>query len=459
MLFNSFAFLLAFLPAAIIVYAWADQYPRARMPVLIALSLLFYGYWNASFLVLIALSIVCNWLLALLYQRTQRGLLITIAIIGNLAVLGFFKYSAFFAQNVEAITGSELYYWRFALPLGISFFTFHHVMYLVDLRRGRAPIYPLDRYALYICFFPQSISGPLARWNEVMHQFGERAFGPGWERRVAEGVLFIVIGLVEKILLADPIAASIDPIYAHAAKGHLQAGEAWDALAFGYQVFFDFAGYTDIAIGLGLVFGVQLPRNFDAPFRTASLLDFWQRWHMTLSRFLRDYVFTPLSKSGVGGSRLRSARILVALLLTMALCGLWHGAGWTYIVWGTMQGVGLCFAAVWRRYLPSPPKLVGWAATTAFFLITAIIFRAPTLQAAWCVYEGLASFPDLKLTGAHPGLLAAFCAVVVPPSHQAVTRMMGLPRAWVAYAAAAVVTYCLLEIGQGASVNFIYFQF
>jgi len=460
MLFNSFEFLLGFLPAALVIYTFVDRrVPRARMPVLVALSLMFYAYWNPRFLALIILSILCNWLAALLYEWTKLGIVITAAICGNLAVLGFFKYSGFIAQNVEAATGVTFYYWHYALPLGISFFTFHHIMYLVDLKRGRAPIYPLNRYALYICFFPQSIAGPLARWNEVMHQFGQPAFDRGWEPRVAEGILFIVLGLAEKILLADPLAAALDPIYASAANGYLTGVEAWNALGFGFQVFFDFAGYSDIAIGLGLIFGVQLPRNFDAPFQSTSILDFWQRWHMTLARFLRDYVFTPLSKVRIGGPNLRWLRMLAALLVTMALCGLWHGAGWTYVFWGALQGVALVFAAVWRRFLPSPPMLVGWAATTAFFLVTAVIFRAPTIDAAWHVLASLPAPPGLELTGSHPGLLAAFCAIIVPASHRIVSLAMKTPRASIAYGAAVLGAYCLLEIGQGAPINFIYFQF
>jgi alginate O-acetyltransferase complex protein AlgI len=458
MLFNSFPFLLCFLPAAIFIYALADPFPRARVPVLIVLSLIFYGYWNPRFLALIILSIVCNWLMALLYERTRFGAVITLAIVGNLLVLGVFKYSAFFAQNVTAVTGFEPYYWQLALPLGISFFTFHHVMYLVDLKRGRAPIYPLDRYALYICFFPQSIAGPLARWNEVMHQFGQRAFGPGWERRVAEGAMYIVIGLAEKVLLGDPLAEAISPIYARAAVGPVGNGEAWLALGFAFQVFFDFAGYSDIAIGLGLIFGVQLPRNFDAPFRATSLLDFWQRWHMTLARFLRDYVLTPLIRSGMGGHGPRSVQVLAALLLTMSLCGLWHGAGWTYVIWGTLQGVGLIFAALWRRYLPPPPTLVGWAVTVAYFMLTAVIFRATSLTAAWHIFEGLGTLP-MRLAGGGAFALAAFCAIALPPSHEIISRMTKWPLAAIAYGLAAASTYCLLEIGQGEPLNFIYFQF
>jgi D-alanyl-lipoteichoic acid acyltransferase DltB (MBOAT superfamily) len=332
-------------------------------------------------------------------------------------------------------------------------------MYLVDLKRGRAPIYSLQRYALYICFFPQAIAGPLARWNEVMDQFGQRAFAPGWERRCAVGAMFIIIGLIQKVALADPLAQAIDPIYAKAAVEPLNNGEAWMALGFAFQVFFDFAGYSDIAIGLGLIFNVTLPRNFDAPFRTTSLLDFWQRWHMTLARFLRDYVLTPINNSGIGGRRYRITRLLVAMLITMALCGLWHGAGWTYVVWGTLQGVGLIFAAVWRRYLPSPPALIGWAATVSYFALTVVIFRAPSLEAAWHVFQGLAVWPATAPSGLRVLIAAMVCAFLLPASHEIVARLTERPRPQVAFAAAIVAAVCILQVGKGAPVNFIYFQF
>jgi D-alanyl-lipoteichoic acid acyltransferase DltB (MBOAT superfamily) len=431
------------------------------MPVLILLSLCFYAYWEPRFLLLITLSIVANWLVASLYDRTRRGTIIALAIIANLFVLGFFKYSAFFAQNVAAATGFGLYFWKFALPLGISFFTFHHIMYLVDLKRGRAPTFSLQRYALYICFFPQAISGPLARWNEVMEQFGQRAFGPGWERRVAEGAMFIVAGLVAKVLLADPLARALDPIYKQAESGAVPVGEAWAALGFAFQVFFDFSGYSDIAIGLGLIFGVRLPLNFDGPFRTTSMLDFWQCWHMTLARFLRDYVFTPLTKSSIIGDAgwLRWTRVLLALLMTMALCGLWHGAGWTFVIWGISQGAGLIFAAAWRRHLPGPPPLIGWAATIAYVTLTAVFFRAPTLHAAWNIFASLESLPGLGFFNRDEITVAAFCAIVLPPSHRIISHLIERPSAVVAFGMAAMAAYCVLALRDGEPVNFIYFQF
>jgi D-alanyl-lipoteichoic acid acyltransferase DltB (MBOAT superfamily) len=333
-------------------------------------------------------------------------------------------------------------------------------MYLVDLRRGRAPIYPLDRYALYICFFPQAISGPIARWNEVMEQFGRRVFAPGWERRCAVGATFIVLGLVQKTVLADPLGAAIDPIYARAAAGPVSGGDAWMALAFAFQVFYDFAGYSDVAIGLGLVFGIELPRNFNAPFRATSMLEFWQRWHMTLARFLRDYVFTPLSHLRIGGTRHRITRLLAGLLLTMALCGLWHGAGWHYVVWGTLQGVGLVVAAVWRTKLPSVPAVIGWAATVGFFIVTIVFFRAGSLTDAWHIYQGLAIVPDdFHPTGRNVLIEAIVCAVVLPPSHEICRRLTETPNRYVAVGLAVAATAVIILLGNRENFQFVYFQF
>src|SRR2546423_8035453 len=253
MLFNSYAFLLVFLPAAIIAYRFVDPFPRLRMPALILLSLTFYGYWDVRFLPLLIGSILINWLAAKYYFATKRGSIVTAAIVANLVVLGIFKYVNFFSETFASLSGVAFGPFALALPLGISFFTFHHIMYLVDLRRGKAPEYALDRYAMYISFFPQAIAGPLARWHEVMHQFGARVYAPGWQRQFALGATFIVLGLVQKVLLGDPIRRLIDPIHPQAKLSAVPEGNSWLALGFGFQILFDFSGYSDIAIGLGLL--------------------------------------------------------------------------------------------------------------------------------------------------------------------------------------------------------------
>ena len=458
MLFNSYAFLLVFLPAALIIYALADPYPRARMPVVILLSLVFYGYWDVRFVPLLIASILINWVMARFYIATKRGGIVTAAIALNLAALAFFKYMNFFAETVSAF-GLPVGPFAIALPLGISFFTFHHIMYLVDLRRGKAPEYPLDRYALYIAFFPQAIAGPLARWHEVMHQFGRQVYAPGWQRQFALGVTFIVLGLIQKTLLGDPIGRLIDPIYAQARLGPPPDGQSWLAMGFMFQILFDFAGYSDIAIGLALLFGVQLPYNFAAPFRSNNLQDFWQRWHMTLMTFLRDYLFLPLASARFG-RRHRLLQYFGAMIVTMALCGLWHGPSWTYVLWGVLHGAGVVTVSLWRRYGRPLPYLVGWALVLAFAIGTTPIFRAPSLEAAWNIYQGLVALPDWSAVGrALPIIVAGAIAFTFPPSQNIAMWLNERPRQAVAAALALVVVGVLIELGDREAYEFVYFQF
>src|ERR1700730_6958503 len=229
---NDYPFLLGFLPAAILLYRLADPHPQWRLGTLVVLSFAFYSYWNPPFILLLALSIAINWLAAHAFAWTKRKPVITAAIVVNLAILAVFKYGNFLAYNLGLILGRPMPQLDIVLPLGISFFTFHHIMYLVDLRRGKAPLYPLDRYALYISFFPQAIAGPLVRWSEVMEQFGRKVYVPGWQREFCVGLAFILTGLFEKIFLGDRIAQIIDPVYGQAAAGALSNGDAWLALAF-----------------------------------------------------------------------------------------------------------------------------------------------------------------------------------------------------------------------------------
>jgi len=460
MLFNDYPFLLVFLPAALLIYRAADPYPDLRIPVLVALSFAFYSYWNPPFIALLALSILFNWLAARAYARTKQAAIITGAIAANLAVLAVFKYANFFADNLQYLLGQPVRHFDLALPLGISFFTFHHIMYLADLRRGKAPDYPLCRYALYIGFFPQAIAGPLARWSEVMHQFGREVYAPGWQRQFALGVAFIVIGLIEKSLLGDPIGRLLDPIFAQAKLGPVTEGNSWLALGFAFQILFDFSGYSDIAIGLGLLFGVQLPFNFNAPFRSSSIQDFWQRWHMTLMLFLRDYLFHPLANARFVHRRFRLYQHFAAMLLTMALCGLWHGASWTFVLWGTLHGCALVFVSLWRRYGPPLPSLLGWALTVMFVLLTCVIFRAGSLEAAGRIYRGLAVLPDLERVGrAAPIMIAALAAFLLPASQDIVARLTEQPKMVIAAVLGLAAAAILVELGDRDAYEFVYFQF
>jgi len=365
MLFNSFTFLLVFLPAALLLHALVERFaPQWRLVLLVVLSFAFYGYWDWRFLPLLAASIVVNWALAEFYWNSPTRALIPLAIAANLLVLGFLKYFNFFAELAAAVPGLPAARFDIVLPLGISFFTFHHIMYLADLRAGIAPRLGLVRYALYIAFFPQILAGPLVRWSEIVHQFDERPYArPDAAERVARGVMLLVFGLAKKVFLGDPLSEYVNPVFLAAAQGKAPSViEAWSAtLGFTFQIYFDFSGYTDMALGLALLFGIVLPQNFDAPYRATSLQDFWRRWHMTLSRFLRDYLYVPL-----GGSRHGLAVQLFALLATMALGGLWHGAGLTFVAWGVAHGLGLGAGVLWRKAGLRMPELAGWAITFAF---------------------------------------------------------------------------------------------
>jgi D-alanyl-lipoteichoic acid acyltransferase DltB (MBOAT superfamily) len=460
MLFTDYPFLLVFLPAAILIYRLADPHPRWRIVVLVLLSFVFYGYWNPPSVVLLASSIVVNWLATVAYERTKQPAVVTAMIVVDLLILGVFKYANFFAYNLGVVLDRPMPQLDIVLPLGISFFTFHHIMYLVDLRRGKAPSYSLGRYALYISFFPQAIAGPLARWSQVMHQFGRQVYAPGWQRQFCLGITFIAMGLFEKVLLGDRIGRLLDPIFAQAKLGAVPGGDSWLALAFNIQILFDFAGYSDIAIGLGLLFGVQLPFNFNAPFRSTSIQDFWQRWHMTLMLFLRDYVFHPLANARIVPRRFRLVQYFAAMLLTMALCGLWHGASWNFVLWGMLHGCALVFCSLWRRYCPRLPSLLGWALTVIFVLLTGVIFRAGTLDAAWHVFQGLAIPPNLdRGKQLMPILVVPLIAFLLPASQDIVAWLTARPRPVLAGLLGIGILALLVEIGDQQLYEFIYFQF
>jgi D-alanyl-lipoteichoic acid acyltransferase DltB (MBOAT superfamily) len=460
MLFNSCRFLLCFLPLSGSLYALVGDKPRFRVWLLLGLSLLFYGWWDPRFLIVLVGTILVNWLAARYFAAKSSRAIITLVIALDLLLLAGFKYADFLAANFGGLTGYRAEPVGIPIPLGISFFTFHHIMYLVDLRRRRAPLAPLDRYALYICFFPQAIAGPLARWSEVGAQFGRPMFGPGWEGRWALGITLIILGLIEKVALGDPLGRLLDSVYEAAAQGPVLDGSAWLAPSFALQIFFDFAGYSDIAIGIGLLFAVELPINFNAPFRARSIIEFWQRWHMTLARFLRDYVFLPVADMRIAGTRHTVPQYVLAIMVTMGLCGLWHGAGWKFVFWGLLQGAAMVFALGWRRSIGSPPGIVGWAGTMVFFALTVVLFRAGSLEAAWHVYAGLAVPPEAKLL-ARSWLIgvAGLLAVLLPASKDLCRRVADLPGPVAPITLGLIGVVILVQLGGTESYDFIYFQF
>ncbi|MGE4219485.1 MAG: MBOAT family protein [Alphaproteobacteria bacterium] len=461
MLFHSQAFLLLFLPPALAVFYLLPG--RARLWWLLAASMAFYGYWDIRFLPLLAGSIAANWGLVRMWgakAADERGAsaLIAAGVALNLGILAVFKYADFIAGSAAYAGGWSHDPWGIVLPLGISFFTFQQLSYLIDLRRGQAPLYGLRDYALYVAFFPQLIAGPIVRHNELVPQFARDPWRDGTAERLSRGALLLVLGLGKKVFVADRLARVADPLF-QAAHGGLTFAEAWiAAAAFGLQIYFDFSAYSDMAIGLALMFGFVLPENFRSPYRAASLRAFWQRWHMTLSRFLRDYLYIPL-----GGSRHGTARTLAALMATMLLGGLWHGAAWTFVLWGALHGLGLAAVHLWRQTGLRLPALAGWALTLVFVTAAWVPFRAQSLGDAGgmlAAMGGLGGFDIAVRDLDKPWILpvAAALALLAPRAYDlALERLEARP--WIAAAAGVLAVLVLLQIGAGQNQEFIYFQF
>jgi D-alanyl-lipoteichoic acid acyltransferase DltB (MBOAT superfamily) len=296
----------------------------------------------------------------------------------------------------------------------------------------------------------------LVRWSEIMHQFEERPYQrPDAEERFARGLMLLVVGLAKKVFLGDQLADYTNAVF-HIAQtgGPIGAGEALQgALGFTFQVYFDFSGYTDMALGIALMFGIVLPQNFDVPYRATSLQDFWRRWHMTLSRFLRDYLYFAL-----GGSRKGLVIQLTALTATMALGGLWHGAGWTFVVWGALHGVGLSVAVLWRKAGLTMPSILGWALTFTFFVLTLLIFRSGSFEVAARMYKGLFGFGAEGFHIKWRALALAAAISMIGPTSWTVIHKLPANR-WVAIGVAVFFTMVLFKIGNDANYEFIYFQF
>jgi alginate O-acetyltransferase complex protein AlgI len=460
MLFQSQAFVLAFLPVLVIAYYALAHSPRARQGVLLLGSLFFYGWWDARFVPLLVGQVGATWLLSWAYERSGRRALLRLGIVLNLLSLATFKYLDFILGSAEAVLGFALPRAHLVLPIGISFFSFQLISYLVDRLRGDAPLYPLRLFALFVMIFPHLIAGPIVRHNELVPQFARDPLRDGLWRRVATGLVLFTLGFAKKVLLADKLAELVDPIFAAATSGAPSFAAAWTAaLGFSFQLFLDFSAYTEMAIGIALLFGLVLPENFRRPYLATSLRDFWRRWHISLSNFLRDYLYIPL-----GGSRAGAARYVVATGVTMALCGLWHGAGWTFVAWGLWHGVGLIVCHGWQ-YLKRPlPALFGWAATMTFVLVGWVLFRAADFATAASLLHAMAGGNGFGGAWRNAGLLVlgALASALIPSAHEIKDRLFApTPRlAWGAAAALALLAgFCVLEVGGGPPLNFIYFQF
>ncbi len=456
MLFQSQEFVLLFLPAAVLAYYAAAGSAALRQWTLLAFSLFFYGWWDARFIPLLVGQVALTWLLALANATTKRKAPLYLGIALNLASLGTFKYLDFLLASAEGVLGLALPRAHILLPIGISFFTFQLVSYLVDRLRNDAPQYPFRTFALFVMVFPHLIAGPIVRHNELVPQFAHDPRRDGMWQRIGIGLVLFSVGFGKKVLLSDRLAEIADPLFARARDAALSFGEAWTAaLAFSFQLYLDFSAYTEMAIGIALMFGLLLPENFRRPYLATDLRDFWRRWHISLSNFLRDYLYIPL-----GGSRAGPARYAGATIVTMGLCGLWHGAGWTYVAWGLWHGLGLIACRGWQQLSRPLPAAAGWTLTMAFVLIGWVLFRAADFSTAASILHALIGGNGLEGSLRSTGLLlvAAVASVLIPSAYE-IKGMRPLLHPVTAGALAVLAGLCVLEVGRGQPVNFIYFQF
>ncbi|MEM8719167.1 MAG: MBOAT family O-acyltransferase [Cyanobacteria bacterium P01_G01_bin.39] len=421
MLFNSFEFILYFLPITLFVFFWlgnSSDNIRRQLPILwlIVASLFFYGRWKPLNLPLIMISMAVNyrlgyWLSSEVANSKAKKLMVCLGIFFNLGLISYFKYSNFIIGNINRIIGTNFDLPSVVIPLAISFFTFQQIAYLIDAYRGETKEYDLRKYVLFVCFFPQLIAGPIVHHRDVLPQFEKPSIYHFSQTALSIGLTVFIAGLFKKVVFADRIAEYSNLAFAAASQGiDLTFSEAWvGALGYSLQLYFDFSGYSDMAIGAAYMFGIKLPLNFNSPYKAISIIDFWRRWHITLSHFLRDYLYIPL-----GGSRKGEIRRYFNLFTTMLLGGLWHGAGWTFVFWGGLHGSYLMVNHLYRSIRQKLGhnlkndgwmlRSTGWIITFTAVVISWVFFKANNFDTATSILKSMFGFNGVNL----PDFLAPY---------------------------------------------------
>ncbi len=460
MIFTSVQFLYVFLPLVLLGFGLARRVGglRAGMVVLIGSSLVFYGSWNPWNLLLLLGSLTANHTLSALMDRTgQRRRWFVAGLLLNLSVLFYFKYAAF---AVEAGRDAGFWHWslpKLVLPLGISFITFQKIAFLLDRYRGTADHPRFRDFVLFVTFFPQLIAGPIVHHAEFIPQIGRIRFDVSM---VALGAFVFFTGAAKKVLLADPLAAGVDMAFAEVdAMGMLSAW--YFLLAYTFQLYFDFSGYSDMAVGLGLMFGLQLPWNFLSPLKAASIIDFWRRWHATLSRFLRDSIYVPL-----GGSRQGALKTCRNLGITMLAGGIWHGAGWQFVVWGGLHGMALIAAHLWRGWGWAMPRPAGWGLTFGCVMIGWVFFRSENLAQSGAYLSTMSGLSQMswlthwgQMADTLPFLLAAAFICFAMPNTRELASRIRWSAAQLLWLGILVTAVCARLLGTLEPPKFLYFDF
>ena len=422
MLFNSYEFLFVYLPIVALGFFWIARFGhRWAAAWLVVASLAFYGWWNPKFVALLLASIAFNYGAGIAIGRAtgrrQAKTWLVSALTANLVLLGVFKYANFFLSTLDNFTGARTLLTDIVLPLGISFFTFTQITFLVDVYRGVAREYNIIHYALFVSYFPHLIAGPILHHKQMMPQFeSEKPYTVSSEN-VAIGLTIFAIGLSKKVLLADSFGDYAGPIFDSARDGvEPRLLGAWaGALSYTLQIYFDFSGYSDMAIGLSRIVGIHLPINFNSPYRAQNIIEFWRCWHMTLSQFLKEYLYIPL-----GGNRLGRTRRYINLMITMLLGGLWHGASWTFVIWGGLHGLYLVVNHVWHAVRSRiglvvgessrGGRIVGTGVTFLAVVVAWVLFRSSNFDAAVVMLRGMAGLNGVAL----PASISAAVTNILP---------------------------------------------
>lgn len=412
MAFNSYEFLFGFLPVVFCGYFFLGKWSQLLAGIWLSMaSLFFYGYGDLRALPLLVSSIVCNYYFGARLSSSAPGagkyrrVYVYIAICANLTVLGFFKYANFLIRTINILLLHANYppidEVAVALPVGISFFTFTQIAFLADCYQQKVREQKFLHYGLFVTYFPHLVAGPIIHHSQMMPQFARASTYRMDPAKICLGLVAFTLGLAKKVILADWIGQYSDLLFRNLSQGVAPTLiNSWTgALAYAFQIYYDFSGYSDMAVGLSLLFGVVLPINFNSPYKATDIIDFWRRWHISLSTFLRDYLYIPL-----GGNRLGGARRYLNLIVTMLLGGLWHGASWTFVLWGGVHGFFLAVNHAWRKLfsrstrIPSSlPKVVGWGVTSVSVVFAWVLFRAGTLREAMDVYRGMLGMNGIAL--------------------------------------------------------------
>ena len=503
MLFNSYIFIFVFLPITLFLFYCSAKLRLVKLAIFLLTlsSLFFYSYWNffppegqtatPQYLWLILISIVFNYLMsfgisAFPAKSKWSKIALTFGIGVNLASIAYFKYTGFFIGTINNLSNSSFSIPQVSLPLAISFYTFTQIAYLVDVYREKTKgqNYDLLTYALFVIFFPQLIAGPILRHDELIPQFKQLKNFFFSQKNFALGLSLFGMGLAKKVLISDNLSSWVFLAFGHSSE--LSFTEAWvGALSYTFQLYFDFSGYSDMAIGLGWMFNINLPFNFNSPYKATSITDFWRRWHITLSNFLRDYLYIPL-----GGSRRGEIRRYANLIVTMLLGGLWHGAGWTFVVWGGLHGLCLSINHGWRKLNIALPKLLAGTLTFLVVVLGWVLFRASSLEAGLAMITTMLGGQGIVIPGEPEGKLAVLTGLGIQlkswqalsylpaingskamsilslvllilsatllPNSQQIARNIK-PNWWWATSLGILTSICLLSLNRVS--EFLYFQF